>query len=97
MDQEIQDPKNLDAVIENLVASLTSVPAAEGKTLLDYANFLYQSHLGGEDSQEQPAWVTETTANIENGQLLDQIVDVSVSYTHLEKNNFYLRSNFGIN
>ena len=78
VDQEIQDPENLDAVIENLVASLTSVPAAEGKTLLDYANFLYQSHLGGEDNQEQPAWVTETTASIESGQLLDQVVDVLV-------------------
>ena len=72
--EALANPEVMDSVIESLVVSLTTLPVSQDgdteKTLLDYANYIYQSHLGGEDSGEQPAWVTEATANIENGELL---------------------------
>lgn len=79
LDNEVlAKPEMLDAVVENLVTALTSIPVAmDGdteKTLLDYANFIYQSHLGGEDSAEQPAWVTEATAKVENRELLGTVL-----------------------
>ena len=58
--------------------SLTQIQVSEDgenvKTLLDYANYIYQSHLGGEDSQEQPTWVQEATAKIQNGELLGTVL-----------------------
>src|SRR5699024_7275135 len=71
-------PEVMDTVIENLIVSLTALPVAvDGetqKTLLDYANYIYQSHLGGEDSSKQPAWVTEAAAKIESGELLGTVL-----------------------
>ncbi len=79
LDNEVlAKPEVLDTVVENLVASLTSIPVfmdgGTEKTLLDYANYIYQSHLGGEDSGEQPAWVTEATAKVESGELLGTVL-----------------------
>lgn len=82
LDAELADPAGLDAEIKKLIENLTATPVADDngtqKTLLDYANFIYQSHLGGEDSGAQPAWVTETAAMIEDGTLLKQIIDTLV-------------------
>lgn len=76
--EALANPEVMDSVIESLVVSLTTLPVSQDgdteKTLLDYANYIYQSHLGGEDSGEQPAWVTEATANIENGELLGALL-----------------------
>ena len=77
-DEEIENPKQLDTIVEKLVAALTEVPVSEGKSLLDYVNYIYQSHLGGEDSQEQPAWVTEATGKIQSGELLNQVIGILV-------------------
>ena len=41
-------------------------------------NYIYQSHLGGEDNGQQPQWVQDATAKIENGELVDQVIDVLV-------------------
>lgn len=76
--EALANPEVMDSVIESLVVSLTTLPVSQDgdteKNLLDYANYIYQSHLGGEDSGEQPAWVTEATANIENGELLGALL-----------------------
>ena len=79
LDNEVlAKPEVMDTVIENLIVSLTALPVAvDGetqKTLLDYANYIYQSHLGGEDSSKQPAWVTEAAAKIESGELLGTVL-----------------------
>ena len=79
LDNEVlAKPEVMDSVIENLLASLTQIQVSEDgenvKTLLDYANYIYQSHLGGEDSQEQPTWVQEATAKIQNGELLGTVL-----------------------
>lgn len=77
----------MDAVVADLVQDLTAVKVSgtdsaedetDDKTLLDYANYIYQSHLGGEDSGDQPAWVTEATSKIESGALLDDVLKVVI-------------------
>ena len=82
LDAEIQDPAELDKVVNTLIESLTAIPVASDgeapKNLLDYVNYIYQSHLGGEDSGEQPTWVKTTTQMIENGALTDQVIDTLV-------------------
>lgn len=82
-DEVLADPAKLDTVIGGLVSDLTSIPVAmDGetqKTLLDYANFIYQSHLGGEENGNQPAWVTETAAKIESGEMLEAVLDVVIT------------------
>ena len=82
-DEVLADPAKLDAVIGKLVSDLTGIPVAmDGKTqktLLDYANFIYQSHLGGEENGNQPAWVTETAAKIESGEMLEAVLDVVIA------------------
>lgn len=48
------------------------------KSLLDYANFVYQSHLGGEDSEAQPQWVQDARALLASGKLTDQLLDIII-------------------
>ena len=76
--EALANPEVMDSVIESLVVSLTTLPVSQDgdteKTLHSRALRIYQSHLGGEDSGEQPAWVTEATANIENGELLGALL-----------------------
>lgn len=83
LDAQIQDSVDLDMAVAALIESLTAVPAASDgetpKNLLDYANYNYQSHLGGEDSGEQPKWVKATAQTIENGDLVDQVIDVLIT------------------
>lgn len=84
LDNEIlAKPEVLDEIVEDLIASLTSIPVSAGsetpKTLLDYANYIYQSHLGGEDSGAQPAWVSEAAAKIESGELLETVLVTVIS------------------
>ncbi len=79
VDEQIKNPEDLDAAIATIVESLVGIQVSDdGKTLLDYVNFIYQSHLGGEDSGEQPAWVSQATAKIDSGELLNQVIDVLI-------------------
>ncbi len=82
-DEELENPVQLNAVVSELIVGLTGIPVSSDgetkKTLLDYANYIYQSHLGGEDSaQNQPEWVKQTTEQIKNGMLLNQVIELAV-------------------
>ena len=44
---------NIDQIIDDVAA----VPIADGKDLLDFANWIYQCNLAGEDDGNYPAWV----------------------------------------
>ena len=81
LDSEVlQDTSQLDAVLSQLVSKLTAIELTEdGKTLLDYANYIYQSHLGGEDSAAFPEWVQKSTDAIESGEALAKVLDVVIS------------------
>lgn len=81
LDREVlADPSGLHHVVSGLVADLTAIPlTSDGRTLLEYANYIYQSHLGGEDGQAFPAWVAEATESIENGAALAAVLDVVIT------------------
>ncbi len=78
VDALLEDPAQLDNAVTTIVESLTGIMVTDDKTLLDYVNYIYQSHLGGEDNGQQPQWVQDATAKIENGELVDQVIDVLV-------------------
>lgn len=81
LDREVfADPSGLHHIVSGLVADLTAVPlTSDGRTLLEYANYIYQSHLGGEDGQAFPTWVAEATESIENGAALAAVLDVVIT------------------
>ena len=88
LDKEVlADPAVLDAEIRTLVEDLTGIlvvgadtaeDESDDKTLLDYANYIYQSHLGGEDSAEQPVWISNAAKKIESGELLGDVLKVVI-------------------
>lgn len=84
LDKEVlAHPEVIDNELKTIIEALTGIKVygtdtaddtSDDKTLLDYANYIYQSHLGGEDSGEQPAWVTAATGKIESGELLSEVL-----------------------
>ena len=78
VDALLEDPAQLDNAVTAIVESLTGIMVTDDKTLLDYVNYIYQSHLSGEDNGQQPQWVKDAAAKIESGDLLDQVIDVLV-------------------
>ena len=63
---------NIDQIIDDVAA----IPIAEGNNLLDFANWIYQSNLAGEDDGNYPAWVQSGVDQHKSGALLDQVLDI---------------------
>ncbi len=63
---------NIDQIIDDVAV----VPIAEGKNLLDFANWIYQCNLAGEDDGNYPAWVQSGVDQLKSGALLDQVLDI---------------------
>ena len=63
---------NIDQIIDDVAA----VPIADGKDLLDFANWIYQCNLAGEDDGNYPAWVQSGVDQLKSGVLLDQVLDI---------------------
>lgn len=63
---------NIDQIIDDVAA----VPIAEGNNLLDFANWIYQCDLAGEDDGNYPAWVQSGVDQLKSGALLDQVLDI---------------------
>lgn len=63
---------NIDQIIDDVAA----VPIAEGKNLLDFANWIYRCNLAGEDDGNYPAWVQSGVDQLKSGALLDQVLDI---------------------
>ena len=53
-----------------------AVPIADGKDLLDFANWIYQCNLAGEDDGNYPAWCSPASTSFKSGALLDQVLDI---------------------
>ena len=64
--------ENIDQIIDDVAA----VPIAEGNNLLDFANWIYQCNLAGEDDGNYPAWVQSGVDQLKSGALLDQVLDI---------------------
>ena len=63
---------NIDQIIDDVAV----VPIAEGKNLLDFANWIYQCNLAGEDDGNYPAWVQSGVDQLRSGALLDQVLNI---------------------
>ncbi len=66
-------------IIENIQAIVTDVvniPITEDKNLLDVANYIYQSHLGGEDDGNYPDWVQVGLDKVKSGEIVDQLLAI---------------------
>ena len=63
---------NIDQIIDDVVA----VPIVDGKDLLDFANWIYQCNLAGEDDGNYPAWVQSGVDQLRSGALLDQVLNI---------------------
>lgn len=70
------DSKLLDKLISDIIADLCVVQVSGDKNLIDFANYVYQSHLAGTDDGINPAWVNDGIAKIQSGELLDEVLDV---------------------
>lgn len=66
--------KNIDKIVRDLCA----IPVADERTLLDFVNFIYQTHLAGEEPDVFPGWVQTGISRIESGELLDAVLDVVI-------------------
>ena len=64
---------NIDRIIDDVAV----VPIADGKNLLDFANWIYQCNLAGEDDGNYPAWVQSGVDQLRSGALLDQVLDIA--------------------
>lgn len=62
--------------IQTIVSDLVNIPVTEDKSLLDAVNYIYQSHLGGEDNGVYPAWVQTGLDKIKSGEILDEILRI---------------------
>ena len=63
---------NIDQIIDDVAA----VPIVDGKDLLDFANWIYQCNLAGEDDGNYPAWVQSGVDQLKSGALLDQVLNI---------------------
>ena len=63
---------NIDQIIDDVAA----VPIVDGKDLLDFANWIYQCNLAGEDDGNYPAWVQSGVDQLRSGALLDQVLNI---------------------
>ena len=70
--------RTIEANIDQIVRDVCNVPVTEEKTLLDFVNFIYQTHLAGEEPTVWPDWVQTGVARIESGELLDEVILVVV-------------------
>lgn len=64
--------------IDKIVRDLCAIPVAEEKNLLDFVNFIYQTHLAGDEPEVWPEWVNTGVSRIESGELLDEVLHVVV-------------------
>lgn len=65
--------------METLIPNLTSISVDNEKTLLDYINYIYQSHLGGLDNLDNaPDWVKNATEKVKDKTLLNEVLETIV-------------------
>ncbi len=62
--------------IQSIISEGVNIPVSDGKTLLDAVNYIYQSHLGGEDDGNYPAWVQEGFKKLKDGEILDELLTI---------------------
>ena len=64
------------ANLQSIITEGVNIPVTDTKTLLDAVNYIYQSHLGGEDDGNYPDWVQAGLNKINSGEILDQLLSI---------------------
>ena len=64
------------ANLQSIITEGVNIPVTDTKTLLDAVNYIYQSHLGGEDDGDYPDWVQAGLNKIKSGEILDQLLSI---------------------
>lgn len=64
------------ANLQSIITEGVNIPVTDTKTLLDAVNYIYQSHLGGEDDGNYPDWVQAGLNKIKSGEILDQLLSI---------------------
>lgn len=64
--------------IDKIVRDLCAIPVTDEQSLLDFVNFIYQTHLAGDEPAVFPDWVQTGVTRIESGELLDAVLDVVI-------------------
>jgi hypothetical protein len=79
LDDKMQDENARMEMLEPVVEKAADIAvSSDGHTLLDYVNYVYQTHLGGEEQNADPAWVDEAHTALESGSLVNQVIDAAV-------------------
>lgn len=84
--------------IQSIISEGVNIPVADGKTLLDAVNYIYQSHLGGEDDGNYPAWVQSGLDKVRDGEILDELLAIVKKHAFgdaasaLKFDNFFTRA-----
>jgi hypothetical protein len=66
-----------DALLARTVGAMSHVVVTpEGKTILDFTNYIYQRHLGGEENAEPAAWALQTRDFLAAGGLIDAFIQI---------------------
>ncbi|MGI6737529.1 MAG: metallophosphoesterase [Anaerovoracaceae bacterium] len=85
VDEKLADPAELEDTVNKLVSDVAAIRAADDpstageETIVDYANYVYMRHLGGEDHGEMADWAQDTAAMLENGQLVDELINTALA------------------
>ena len=64
------------ANLQDIIYELVDIPVTDDKTILDAVNYIYQSHLAGEDDGNYPDWVQAGLDKIESGEMLDSMLEI---------------------
>lgn len=82
-DQKIGDSNNLKKLVAEIIEQITSMKVSQDveqtKTLLDYVNYIYQSHLDGNDNEIlQPQWVKEANVYVAEGSFINDLINIII-------------------
>ena len=80
------------ANIQGIITEGVNIPVTDDKTLLDAVNYIYQSHLGGEDNGNYPDWVQTGLDKIKSGEILDQLLSIVKKYAFGDRKSTRLNS-----
>lgn len=70
------DPEVRDALLRRTVGAMSRVDVTDGRTILDYTNYIYQRHLAGLDGTPHEDWALHTRDFLAEGGLTDAYVGI---------------------
>lgn len=72
------DPEVRDALLRRTVGAMSRVDVTDGRTILDYTNYIYQRHLAGLDGTPHEDWALHTRDFLAEGGLTDAYTEIFI-------------------